>query len=112
MNGSEKQISWAEDIKSNMDFAKLRKMVNGNQIAIKAIDYVENNENAAFWIEYKNYSAMHLMDQFLTSGLLIKGSSFDHRAKMDKATGTITITWEEIVQDGKGGHKETRTQVI
>lgn len=112
MNGSEKQIKWAEDIKSKMDFAKLRKMVNGNPIAIKAIEYVENNECASFWIEYKNYSTMQLMDQLLTSGLLIKGANYDHRAKMDKATGAITITWEEIVQDGKGGHKETRTQVL
>ena len=112
MNGSEKQINWANDIKSNKNFAELRKMVNGNPIALKAIAYVENNEYASFWIEYKNLTAMQMMDRFLTSGLLIKGGEFDHRAKIDKATGIITITWQEIVQDGKGGHKETRTQVI
>jgi hypothetical protein len=112
MNGSEKQIKWAEEIKSGMNFGKLRKMVNGNPIAIKAIDYVESNEIAAFWIEYKSYSGMQMMDKFLTSGLLIKGANYDHKAKMDKATGVITVTWTVIVSDGKGGYEETRTKTI
>lgn len=114
MNGSQKQIKWAEDIKASKDFSKfLGKGRNeqANAIIAKAVSFIESNDNAAFWIEYQDSSEMEMLNGLMTSGLLVKGWQFDHRATMAQ-DGTITITWEEIVQDGKGGHKETRTRII
>jgi hypothetical protein len=55
---------------------------------------------------------MRIMDKFLKGGLLVKGWQYSERATIDMTTGVITITWTEIVQDGKGGHKSTRTRTL
>lgn len=93
MKGSDKQIKWAEDIKASKaaDFASLRSKVRDPK-GIKAMDYVEAIDWAAFWIEYEKMSAMQIMNVLLRSGLLIKGWQFQDKATMDQATGVITVT--------------------
>lgn len=113
MLGSQKQTKWAEDIRNGKleDFAKLEARAK-NEIAHKAISYIRDNEQAGFWIDYRTVSASDMLRSLLTTGISIWGFSHDRKAKLDPQTGTITVTWEEIVNDGKGGHKEARTQTI
>jgi hypothetical protein len=54
---------------------------------------------------------MDMMDKLIHGTLQIWGSEHDRKAKLNQA-GEIVISWQEIVHDGKGGHKETRTQVL
>lgn len=113
MLGSQKQIKWAEDIRNARleDFAKLEARVK-NEIGRKAISYIRDNEQASFWIDYRTVSAADMLRSLLTAGISIWGFNFDRKAKLDPQTGTITVTWEEIVQDGKGGYKEVRKQTL
>jgi len=114
MKGSEKQIKWADDIKANMkpDFDNLRSQLAGNAIALKAINFVENLDLASFWIENRDSSPMTMLNEMVQSGLRIMGCEYSHNAKFNQSNGEITITWTEIVDDGKGGHEETREEVI
>lgn len=113
MNGSEKQVKWAEDIKQDKadEFAQLKERFGKSAAALKAIEYIEGNEHAAFWIDHRNSSVMEILDSLMRGGVQVKGHNFDHRATMTP-DGTITVTWSEIVQDGKGGHKATRQVAI
>ena len=103
-----------EEIKATklVELQDLRNKVSQNPNAIKAVDFVMEIEHYGFWKEYKDNSAMQIMDKFLKGGLLVKGWQHDERATIVMATGVITITWTEIVQDGKGGHKATRTRTL
>lgn len=113
MNGSEKQIKWAEDIKASKmeDFLKLRSMCR-DELGTKIVDYVLSLDHAAYWIDNRNKTPISMMETLLTTGLWIWGSCNDRIARFDPATSSIIITWEEIVEDGKGGHKEKRTETI
>lgn len=106
MKGSEKQIRWAEQIKAGKYFIDLRNRAK-SPIAIKILDFVENIDDASFWIKYRNNAPEEMLEEMATLGLQICNKT----ARYD-ANGVITITWTKIVQDGKGGHKETRTQTI
>jgi hypothetical protein len=114
MIGSDKQIKWAESIRANQAeaFSKLRAIAIKSPIALKAVNFVEHIDNASFWIDHRQYSAERMIDLLLTVGLQIKGFAFGNVAIMDTKTGVITETWEQIVPDGKGGHKEMRSVVI
>lgn len=113
MLGSQKQIKWAEDIRNGKlaDFEKLGQRAL-NEIAHKAISYIRDNEQASFWIDYRTVSAADMLRSLLTTGISVWGFNFDRKATIDPKTGTITITWKEIVQDGKGGHEEVRSKTI
>lgn len=112
MIGSEKQIKWAEDIKAGKDFEELRIRCNGHPLGIKAIEFVENIRDAKFWIDSRNMTAEQMLAALMGgAGLKVKGSYNSHTAKMAE-DGTITVTWKEIVQDGKGGHYATRSESI
>lgn len=113
MNGSEKQITWATEIKESKaeQFATLRSKVI-SPVGIKALDYIESLDNAAFWIDNRDRSPMEMLTSLLRGGLSTKGNQSNEKATMDQATGTITITSKAIVQDGKGGHYETTTRTI
>ena len=111
MTGSEKQVKWAKDIKSNLDFNSIKNQVAGNDAAIKVIEFIENNEYASFWIDYRDHQVTDLLRAISTTGLRIRGFGFDHKAKVDQ-TGQITITWEEIISDGKGGYKKTFIETV
>ena len=112
MKGSEKQIKWAGSIRDNMDFSNMLKMSEGNAAALKTINYIMNIDHSSFWIDNKNGSPDSMIRDICTRGLRIRGDSFSHTAKVNQATGEITITWTEIVSDGKGGHKETKTGTV
>jgi len=113
MNGSEKQIKWANDIINSKQeaFAKFEQAAK-NDIARKAIAYIRNNQNAAFWIDYRDTTVTDMVRALLGGTLSIYGYNFDHTAKLDSTTGVITESWEEIVNDGKGGHKAKRTRTL
>ncbi len=113
MNGSEKQITWAIEIKESKaeQFATLRSKVI-SPIGTKALDYIESLDNAAFWIDNRDRSPMEMLKSLLTGGLSIEGNQYSDKATIDQASGTITITSKAIVQDGKGGHYETTTRTI
>jgi len=55
---------------------------------------------------------MTMLNEIARGNLRTRGDGYDHTAKFDQATGAITVTWEEIVSDGKGGHKETKEEVM
>ena len=112
MNGSEKQIKWAEDIKaSKMERFNLMRE-HGNEMGVKAIDFILNQPNASFWIDYRLNSPDEMIRKLCTTGLEIYGGSFSHSAVLDPRTGVVTITRDELIQDGKGGHIEKRSEVI
>ena len=114
MKGSEKQVKWAEEIRDGKDFDAMLghgRNAESNQIIEKAVSYVKNNDNASFWIDYRNSSAMNMLRGLMTEGLSIKGNQHDRLAKM-APDGIITITWREIVQDGKGGHYANRSKTL
>lgn len=113
MNGSEKQIKWAESIiaSKQQQFEDLRTR-SKSELGKKAVDYILSQPKASFWIDYRTYSPDDMLRQLLRGGLSIYGDNYDHKATLDPQTGIITITWEEIVSDGKGGHKERRHQTI
>jgi len=113
MLGSQKQIKWANEIRDGKlaDFAKLEERAK-NEIGQKAIAYVRDNEQASFWIDYRAVSASDMVRNLVTTGLQIRGYGFSHNATMNHRSGEIIVSWEEIVQDGRGGHKEKRTEVV
>lgn len=85
MNGSEKQIKWAEEIKANINVEKFLgkgKDENGNEIIRKAVEFVNSIEDARFWIDYRNKSAMQILTALMESGLQVKGFDFETRIKM------------------------------
>ncbi len=113
MNGSEKQITWANEIKASKaeQFAALRSKVISS-IGTKALDFIESLDSAVFWIDNRDRSATEMLTSLLRGGLSTKGNQSDERATIDQATGIITVTSKAIVQDGKGGHYETTTRTI
>lgn len=93
MNGSEKQIKWAEDIRASKasDFAALRSKIIDPK-GIKAVDFIESIDAAAFWIDNRSRSVLDMMTSLVRGGLSIKGGLFADKAVMDMASGTITVT--------------------
>ena len=114
MKGSEKQITWAEEIRLNMqpEFDSLMMQVTDNAPAIKAINYINDLNWASFWIDNKRNTPTEMLRSLCGGGLQIRGSGYSHTATVDQATGVITITWHEIVSDGHGGHHEIKTQTL
>ncbi len=109
MQGSEKQIKWAQDIK-----AKMTEEAQNYLGKVEAYDVVINKilsiDHAEFWIDYRDYSLQHIL-QSLPSGIRVKGFGFSNTLKADKKTLELTETWDEIVADGKGGHKVTKSKI-
>lgn len=115
MKGSEKQIAWAEKIKIGMtdDFNIILAQVSGNQNAVKTVNFIKNIEHASFWIDSRKDTPTDMLRNICgKNGLSVRGSGYSHSATVDQTTGVITITWTEIVSDGKGGHKETREKEV
>jgi len=110
MKGTAKQIKWAEYIKEKIS-ANNYGMATLTEAGQKAVDYIDNIENASFWIDYRDYSGVSLLQSLASGTLRVKGFSFSNTAKITPE-GTIIESWDEIVPDGKGGHKETRTKII
>lgn len=113
MKGTEKQVAWAISIMSKVEtgLEDIKKQFAGNQPAISAIEYIENIKYAAFWIDYRECDALDMLRKFSGSGLSIRGKSHSHIAKVDK-NGKITVSWSEIISDGKGGYQKTFTKEV
>jgi hypothetical protein len=113
MNGSEKQITWANEIKEGkmQDFAELQSKVI-SPIGTKALDYIKGLDAASYWIDNRDRSAADMLKSLLRGGLAINGNQSSDKATMDPTSGIITITSKAIVQDGKGGHYETTVKTI
>lgn len=114
MNGSKKQVKWAEDIKAGKNFDKFIDSARNEAarvIVTKAVNFVKGIDSAKFWIDYRDSSEMDIFNSLMTGGLKINGHNNNRTAKMAQ-DGTITITEQVIVQDGKGGHYETKTEVF
>ena len=107
MNGSEKQIKWAEDIKAGK-IEKFNEIKSHAKLpaGVKLIDYILGQEQASFWIDYRGMTPGEILHLILTSGLMIGNTT----AKANQSE--IVITWDEIVQDGKGGHLEKKQNTI
>jgi len=114
MRGTEKQIKWAAEIKATMkpDFDAIRTQFEGNAIATKAIDFVQGLDWASFWIDNRSSNPMTMMNEIAQGKLRTRGNGYGHTANFDQATGAITVTWTEIISDGKGGHKEEKKEII
>ena len=109
MKGSAKQIAWAEKIQEEKaDAAK--SIMGKNQAADRVINSILAIDNACFWIDYRNYEWRTMLSSLQREGLRVKGLDHSNIIKIDKSM-TITETWEEIVQDGKGGYMETKSKV-
>jgi len=90
MKGSEKQIKWAEDIRAKIESEMPN--TDGNEIGKKAVDYIMGIDDARFWIDYKEATAIHLLRALAQGTLTIKGADYNDRAQMDAKTGEVTIT--------------------
>lgn len=110
MKGTEKQVEWAEDIKAKIT-ANNFGMETITKVGQKAIDYISSIDDAKFWIDNRDKLGVHLLQDIAKGRLRIKGNGYSHTAQITP-DGTITVTWTEIVHDGKGGHKETRSKVV
>jgi hypothetical protein len=114
MKGSPKQVKWANDIRESKNFDKFIDSARSEAakvIVTKAVNFVKGIDNAKFWIDYRNSSEMDIFNSLMTGGLKVNGHNNSRTAKMAQ-DGAITITEKVIVQDGKGGHYETRTETI
>lgn len=107
MIGSVKQIKWAEDIKAGK-IEKFNEIKSHAKVpaGVKLIDYILGQEQASFWIDYRGMTPGEMLHMILTNGLMIGNTT----AKANQSE--IVITWDEIVQDGKGGHMEKRSKII
>ena len=112
MKGTPKQTKWAEDIRSGLsdEVEDLRSKIGNNEEGIKALDFILDLEDARFWIDHRNETMTDMMRSLFSHGLRVKGLGFSHTATIKDAR--ITTTWQEIVADGKGGHKETRSVTV
>ena len=109
MKGSQKQIAWANDIQAT--FAESAKTLLGrNADADRAINLILAIDEAQFWIEYRYNTWRDLLRCLYSQGLNLKGSEYSNTIKADKVTHAVTETWQVMVNDGKGGHKETKTK--
>ena len=94
--------------------AKLPDMSN-NPMADRAKTYLLAIDDEDFWADDavvgRDPIAL-LRDLTGAGGLAIRGSGYSHRARMDAATGEITVTWTEVVADDHGGHDVERMEVL
>lgn len=113
LQGSVKQVEWAASIRASkvLEFVELRG--RATPVGNKAIDYILSLDSAAFWIDYRKYKAVDILRSMLSVfGLEVRGSGDDYIARLDPATGTITLTWQETVWDRDGYHKIKRSKIV
>lgn len=90
MNGTEKQIKWAEDIKAGMDFDSAKTAFAGNKPALKALAFIENIDSAKWWIK----EGRTIGDaQIALACLAREGLTLDNGkiAIVDQNTGSVTV---------------------
>lgn len=109
MKGSEKQIKWANQIQAKIA-EQAKAYLGRNEKIDKAVNKILSIDNASFWIDYRDYDINLMLSSLQREGLRNRGFGYSNNIKIDR-TYTITETWTEIVSDGKGGHKETKSKV-
>lgn len=97
MEGTEKQVQWAEKIKAALNVEDYK---GKSPMMDIAIDFFEGIEDAGWWIEHKGMGLKSLCLQ------LMKGLRVGNATYTLSKNGKITKKWREIVNDGKGGHYE------
>lgn len=94
MKGTEKQIKWAEEIKSKLETGF--KNFTPNPMMEKATNYILNIDNATFWIDEARFyvdNPIGLVMAFASpNGILTNGTTGADVAFMDKTTGEIKET--------------------
>jgi len=99
MNGSEKQVKWTEEIKASKNFGQFVKNAKGSKMedfVTKAVDFVTSIESASFWIDYRDYSEVRILDSLAKGNLKPKGFGENATAKISQ-TGEITITEKSLI---------------
>lgn len=99
MNGSQKQVKWAEDIKASKNFDQFVTAARNEQakiIVTKAVDFVKNIESASFWIDYRDYAEMDIFNSLMRGNLKVNGLGENATAKMSP-DGEITITEKSLI---------------
>lgn len=99
MNGSEKQVKWAEEIKATKNFDQFIKNAKGSKMetfVTNAANFVKNIESAAFWIEYRDYSEIRILDSLAKGNLKINGFSENATAGISQS-GEITVTEKSLI---------------
>ena len=84
MQGSQKQIDWANKIKGEMDFSSLQ---GKNPLLDKASNFVQSIPKAEFWIDNRSGDARSLVGK-LPQGLRVGDKTYT----MSK-DGSITAKW-------------------
>ncbi len=72
------------------DFTEIKKTFEGSKEALKVINHIESITDKNFLNDYKNYSAMDLVQTILKSGLATKGLEYSELTKADQ-TGKIWV---------------------
>jgi hypothetical protein len=99
MNGSEKQVRWAEEIKTGKNFDKFIRNAKGSKMedfVTKAVGFVTSIENAEFWIEYRDYSEVRILD-CLAKGILKPGGFSENATAKISQNGEITVTEKSLI---------------
>lgn len=93
MNGSEKQIKWAKEIKANMGWEEFKStMPSGNTAAKRVADFIDTMD-AAIWIENRGLrNADILLRGLIFTGLYCNGITY----QADRANGDIIATWDDV----------------
>ena len=69
--------------------------MSSSPVAEKAKQYLLGIDNADFWTDHKPMSGMTMLRELIGGGLKIRGFGFSDLARMDQATGEITISSED-----------------
>ena len=88
MNGSEKQIIWAEQIKAEKAAELAAKNIT-NPVMKKGIEFLMSIDSAEFWIDFKEMSSVAMVMDLFKGGLFLRGRNFSDCVKMEQKTGEI-----------------------
>ena len=99
MDGSKKQVKWAGEIKAGKNFAQFVNNAKGSPMedfVTKAVNFVTSIESASFWIDYRDYSELRILDSLAKGNLKPQGFGENATAKIAK-NGEITITEKSLI---------------
>ena len=109
MKGTAKQIKWATEIQTKVA-AEAQPLIGKAAHYDRIINLILSIDEASFWIDYRDSDFRSLLSSLSKGGLRNKGNGYSNLIKVDAAY-TVTETWTEIIQDGKGGHYETKSKI-
>lgn len=106
--GSEKQVKWANDIRSQ--FLKDLSAIEGKlaQPGKTAVTFLKAIPDSRYWIDNRKATATQHLES-LQNGLFINAKGGYYVMKND---GKIYKKWSQIIPDGKGGYKKEFEAVV